>query len=80
MQRYLVKLGNKRVDGDRDNSDLAALHASSAPFLDGLMGDNPFGPGFKIVAVNNRHIQTAGIRGDAIDEDLEFDGENNVSI
>jgi hypothetical protein len=68
----------RRGDGDGDDSDLDGLDASCAPFLDGLMGDTPFGPGFKIFAVNNRHSQAAGMGGDVIDEDLEFAGENHV--
>jgi hypothetical protein len=69
----------RRNDSDGIDSDLDGLDSSSAPFLDGLMGDNPFGPGFKIVAVNNRHSRAAGTGGDAIDEDLEFAGENHVN-
>jgi hypothetical protein len=69
----------RRGDDDGDDSYLDGLDASSDPFLDFLMGDNLFGPGFKIVAANNRHGQGAIMGGDAIDEDLEFAGENHVS-
>jgi hypothetical protein len=69
----------RRCDSDGDDSDPDGLDASYAPFLDGLMGDTPFEPGFKIFAVNNRYSQAAGMGGDAIDEDLEFAGENHVS-
>lgn len=69
----------RRYDSDVIESDLDGLDSSSAPFLDGLMGDNPFGPGLKIVAVNNRHSGTAGTGGDAIDDDLEFAGGNRVN-
>jgi hypothetical protein len=69
----------RRHDGDGDDSDLDGLDPSSASFLDDLMSDNPFGPGFKIVAANNRLNGAAGMGGDAMDEELEFAGENHVS-
>jgi hypothetical protein len=68
----------RRYDSDGIDPDLDGLDSSSAPLLDGLMGDNPFGPGFRIAAVNNRHSGAAGMGGDAIDEDLEFAGKNHV--
>jgi hypothetical protein len=66
-------------DSDEDDSDLDGLDMCSTSFLNGLMGDNPFGPGFKIVAANNRQGQAAGVGWGAVDEDLEFAGENHVS-
>ena len=69
----------RRGDGDEDDSELDGPDASYSSLFDGLMGDNPFGPGFKIVAANDRRNQAGIMRGESIDEDLEFAGENHVS-
>lgn len=77
----IISSNNARIlDGNGDDSDQDALDSSAGPpRVDNLMGDNPFGPGFRIVAVKNKQTGPAGMEGDDFDEDLEFAGENHVS-
>jgi hypothetical protein len=74
----IVSSRNARIgDSDESDSDMDGPGGSS---LDDLMGDSPFGPGFRIVAINNRNNQSLGMGGDSVDDELEFAGEKHVSI
>lgn len=61
-----------------EDQEMGGMENEANPFLDGLMGDSPFGPGFKIVASNG--FGRRGMPGDGVDDELEFIGENHVSI
>jgi hypothetical protein len=61
-----------------EDQEIAAMGNGANPFLDGLTGDSPFGPGFKIVAAPNG-FGRSGMPGDGVDDELEFIGENHVS-
>jgi hypothetical protein len=55
----IISSRNARIgDGDESDSDMDGPDDSS--FLDVSMG-NPFGPGFRIVAVNNGNNQSSGM-------------------
>lgn len=69
---------NSRYPGSYgDDPGISGIGGDSDPFSDGLQGDQPLAPGFRVVAVPNGFRN--GGRCEDVDEELEFIGESFVS-